>query len=276
MSAVILESQLKEIKKIVKKNIDVNIDHFETNFLSRRIERRMRIMGLKSSSKYVSFLDEDPLESLELNASLSINVTEFFRNREVWDVFQQKIIPKIIKLSNNYEKIRIWSAGCATGNEPYSLAMGLSNALKTKEKQFVIIATDMNPTSIEIAKTGKYESEVLKNIPNSLMSKFLEKIDDDLYKFNDGLKKFIHFQVGDVDSFNINQVDVIVCRNLLIYYSNDAKDLLFKKFHKTLKDGGFLVLGMAERIPSLMEKFFESVELRQKIYQKVSAESIIA
>lgn len=270
MSTVILESQIKEIKKIVKKNIDVNIDNFVTSFLQRRIKVRMLSSDIEQISKYISFLDEDPLEALELNASLSINVTEFFRNQNPWDIFEQKIIPEISKSSNISDVISVWSAGCAVGNEAYSLAMMFSNAFQTKRKKFMITATDINPTSIGIATTGQYEYSLLKNIPNRYLSKFLEKIDDNLYKFNDDLKKNINFQVGDIASYNINQVDVIVCRNLLIYYGDDAKDLLFKKFHKALKYDGFLFLGMAETIPFSMKNFYVPVELGEKIYRKIS------
>lgn len=278
MSIVLLELKIEKIKKIVKKKINVNINRFKTQFLESRIRNRMYSTGKESLSKYVSFLEEDPLEVLELNASLSINVTEFFRNPKVWNLFEEKILPEVLKGSNDYQKIRIWSAGCATGDEPYSLAMMLYNFLETKERQFEIIATDINPTLVGVAKAGKYEAKKLKNIPDSLLSKFVEKIDDDLYKFNDDLKQFINFHVGDIASFNINHpVDVITCRNLLIYYDNDTKDLLFKKFYHTLKNDGFLVLGMAEIIPSSMNKnLFESVGLGQKIYQKIPDEPIMA
>lgn len=270
MTATILECQIIDIKKIVRKKIDVNIDQYASSFLERRVQNRMNMMGIKSYAEYISFLDEDFLESFELNSILSINVTQFFRNQTVWDVFKQKIIPEIISLPSSDQPISIWSAGCAIGNEPYSLAMMFSDMLQTNEKKFKIVANDINPTSIGIAKTGQYESEKLKNIPNSFLSKFLEKIDDDLYKFSDDLKKTINFQVGDVASFNINHVDVILCRNMLIYYADGAKELLFKKFHKTLNDGGFLVLGMAEDVPLSMKKFFKTVDLGMKIYQKVS------
>lgn len=268
MSVVILESHIKEIKQIVKKNASINIDHYVTSFLQRRIKVRMISSEIEQISKYVSFLDEDPLEALELNASLSINVTEFFRNQNPWDVFEQKVIPEISKSSNISDVISIWSAGCAVGNEAYSLAMMLSNALG--KKQFMITATDINPTSIGIAETGQYEYSLLKNISKLYLLKFLEKIDDNLYRFNDDLKKNISFQVGDITSHNINPVDVIVCRNLIIYYGDNAKDLIFKKFHKTLKDDGFLFLGMAETLPFPMKKFFVPVELGSKIYRKIT------
>lgn len=273
---LLAEPKINEIKKIIKKKINLNIDNFKTSFIERMIKKRMYFTGKKSLSEYISFLDEDSLEVLELNASLSINVTEFFRDPKVWNVFEQKILPEVFKRSNDNQKIRIWSAGCATGEEPYSLAMILSNFLKTKEKQFEIIANDINPTSVSIAKAGKYDGEKLKNIPDSLLSKFVEKIDDDLYKLNDDLKKSINFQVGDIVSFNINPVDVIICRNLLIYYSDDVKDLFFKKFYHTLRNDGFLVLGMTEIIPrSIKKNLFESVGLREKIYQKIPDESIM-
>ena len=271
MSDTILESQIKDIKEIVKKKIDVNIDHYATSFLERRILNQMHVAGITSFSKYISHLEEDPLESLELHANLSINVTQFFRNQNVWDVLKQKIIPEIVTQSNSSLPISIWSAGCAVGNEPYSLAMMFSDILQTKEKKFRVIATDINPTSIGIAKTGQYEFEILKNIPTSFLSKFLEKIDDHLYKFNDDIKKTIDFKVGDITSFGIKQVDIIICRNVLIYYHEGAKDLLFKKFYNTLNDGGFLILGMAEVVPSSMKKFFKTVNSDVKIYQKISA-----
>lgn len=269
MSQVILNDQMEEIKKIVKKNTSVNIDYYANSFLQRRIYSRMCITEIESLSKYISFLKDDPLETLEFNASLSINVTEFFRDQKVWDVFEQKVIPEVIKKVDNSEKIHIWSAGCATGNEPYSLAMMLSNALENSTKQFSIVANDMSPTLVAIAKTGKYEYDKLKKISNLLFSKFLEKIDDDLYKINDDIKKSISFQVDTVHSINLNPVDIIVCRNLLIYYGDAAKDLLFKKFYKTLKNDGFLILGMFENIPHCMDKYFKPVDVEKKIYQKI-------
>ena len=268
MDVAISESEIKDIKEAVKENIHVNIDNYVTSFLQRRIQNRMTVTGIKSYSEYISYLKKDSVESLALNANLSINVTQFFRNPEMWDAFKEKVIPEVIKLSNDIRPIHAWSAGCAVGNESYSLAMMFSDAVQTKNKKFRVTATDINPTSIGVAETGQYELEILKNVPKPSFLKFLEKVDDNLYKFRDDLKKTIHFKVGDIASFSISQVDIIMCRNLLIYYDDAAKDLLFKKFYRTLKDDGFLVLGMAEVIPRSMKESFDVVDANVRIYRK--------
>lgn len=276
MSQVILDTHINEIKKIVKENADVNIDDYVTSFLNRRIQSRMCMIGIDSVSKYVSLLKNDFVEALEFNASLSINVTDFFRDQTVWDIFQEKIIPEVIKKSKDSDKIKVWSAGCATGNEPYSLAMMLANALEDVKKEFVITANDMNPTLVAIAETGKYEHQKLMKIPKLFFSKYLEKIDDELFQFKDDLKKSINFQTGKVSSIEIYPVDIIVCRNLLIYYGEESKNDLFNKFYMTLKDYGILILGMFERLPPTMEKFFENINAGQKIYRKIPLEKIEA
>lgn len=268
MSIVITESEVNKIKKIIKKNTIVNIDRYVTSFLQRRILGRMFSTKKKICSEYISFLEKDPIEALEFNASLSINVTEFFRDQKVWEIFQQKVIPDVIKQSNE-SIVRVWSAGCATGNEPYSLAISLYNALESLTKNFIIIANDINETLVGIARTGKYDWDALANISFQDLEKHLEKIGERLFKFNFDLKKSINFHVGDIASFNINQVDIIMCRNVLIYYTDDSKDLLFKKFHSTLKDNGFLILGMFENIPSSMKAHFKSISAPQRIYQKI-------
>jgi len=276
MSQVILDTQINQIKKIVKENTDVNIDDYVTSFLNRRIQSRMCMIGIDSVSKYVSLLKDDFVEALEFNASLSINVTEFFRDQTVWDIFQEKIIPEVIKKSKDSDKIKVWSAGCATGNEPYSLAMMLANALEDVKKEFMITANDMNSTLVAIAETGKYEQQKLMKIPKSLFSKYLEKIDDDLFQFKDELKKSINFQTSKVNAIEIYPVDIIVCRNLLIYYGEEAKNDLFNKFYMTLKDYGILILGMFERLSPTMEKSFEIINAGQKIYRKIPLEKIKA
>lgn len=244
-SQSIPEQELKTIKDEMLNSVGIDLTDFKVPFLTRRINARMMFKNIKSISEYVQLITNDPYEPLALYNSLSINVTECFRDPDVWNTFTTNVLPEIIKQKNG-KTIRIWSAGCATGQEPYSLAMMFNEAVGSTNTKFEIIATDMNKVSINIAMSGKYDLRSLKNIPSNLLPKYVQKIDDELYKIREDLTKSIKFQVADVSSFPIDSVDLIVCRNLLIYYGRDAQELLFKKFHKVLNKDGFVVLGMDE------------------------------
>lgn len=264
------EQEIDSIKKEMLKSSRIDLNNFKLPFLIRRITTRMMARGVRTGSEYFRLLSEDPLEPLSLYKSLSINVTECFRNPEVWEVFSTSIIPKVLKNKNMDSPIRIWSAGCATGEEPYSLAMMLKYAIDSRNIELKIAATDINQASINIAKTGKYELKGLKNMPSHLFSRYVKKLDDDLYQINDDVKKSVNFQYGDILSTHLNSLDIIVCRNLLIYYARDEQELIFKKFYDCLNKNGFVVLGMDETmIGTIGSKLFKVIHPRQRIFEKL-------
>lgn len=269
------EQDLQFIKKEMKESAGIDLDKFKSPFLTRRVTARMLAKGVRAGSEYAQLLAEDPVESLTLYNSLSINVTECFRDPTVWDVFTTEILPKIVSSAKTDVPIRVWSAGCATGQEPYSLAMMIKEAIGSSAIDFKIYATDMNKVSISIAKTGKFDPKSLKNVPNQLLPKYVTKIDDELYQVRNDLIDKIQFTVGDVISQKMESLDLIVCRNLLIYYGRDAQELLFKKFYNSLNDSGVVILGMDESMVGTEGiNFFKPTFPRQRIFTKIPGSTI--
>jgi len=224
---------------------------------------------MRNSSEYVNFLNSKPNEISSLYDSLSINVTKFFRDKQVWQFFMQKVIPNLLEVIKPTDTIRIWSCGCASGEEPYSLAIMFNEALKNTNHKFKILATDINLNSLREARTGVYTNDNLKNLDTRLITKYFKKIENDKYQIIEKIKNLVSFNVGDITTFPATYLDVVFCRNLLIYYGKDAQDLIFKKFYAVLKQNRFLVLGMDETLwgHKLQNSFFP-ISARDRIYQK--------
>jgi len=268
----ISDKDLKEITEFVHKKRGLNLSYFKPAFLSRRIGVRMKMLNMTSSSQYAELLNSDLDEVGTLYDSLSINVTKFYRDKKVWQVFGNKIIPDLLKDSKISEKSRIWSCGCASGEEPYSLAIMFSEALDNPKNKIKIQATDINSHALRNAKKGVYTVDNLKNLDALLITKYFKKIDSTKYQVIDEIKDLVSFNLADITTFPISYLDVIFCRNLLIYYGKEAQDLIFKKFFTVLKPNSYLVLGMDETLwGHKLQNSFLSLHPRDRIYQKKSS-----
>ena len=260
---------LKEITKFIHIKRGLDLSYFKPAFLSRRIGIRMKMLNMTSSTQYAELLNSDLNEVGTLYDSLSINVTKFYRDKQVWQVFGNKIIPNLLKDTKPNEKLRIWSCGCASGEEPYSLAIMFSEAFKDPFNKFKILATDINSEALKHARTGIYTIDNLKNLDALLITKYFKKTNDGKYKIIDKIKDLVTFNHADITTFPISYLDIIFCRNLLIYYGKDAQDLIFKKFHNVLKPNKYLVLGMDETLwGHKLQNSFLSLNPRDRIYQK--------
>jgi chemotaxis protein methyltransferase CheR len=265
----ISDKDLHQIKESVLKNHGMDLSYFKPAFLARRIHVRMKMLNIKSSSEYVNFLNSKPNEIGSLYDSLSINVTKFFRDKQVWQYFMQKAIPNLLKVIKPTDTIRIWSCGCASGEEPYSLAIMFKEALKNTDYKFKILATDINLNSLKEARNGIYNKDNLKNLDPILITRYFKKIENDKFQIIEKIKNLVSFNLGDITTFPATYLDVIFCRNLLIYYGKDAQDLIFKKFYTILKQNRFLVLGMDETLwGHKLQNSFIPISARDRIYQK--------
>ncbi len=268
----ISDKDLKEITEFVHKKRGLNLSYFKQTFLSRRIGVRMKMLNMTSSLQYAKLLNSNLNEVGTLYDSLSINVTKFYRDKKVWQVFENKIIPNLLKDSKISEKSRIWSCGCATGEEPYSLAIMFSEALDNPKNKIKIQATDINSHALQNARKGIYTTDNLKNLDALLITKYFKKIDSTKYQVIDKIKELVSFNNADITTFPISYLDIIFCRNLLIYYGKEAQDLIFKKFYTVLKPNRFLVLGMDETLwGHKLQNSFLSLHPRDRIYQKKSS-----
>lgn len=266
---VVTDQQLEQIGKIMKDKLGKDLKQFKKPFLGRRISARMRSVGVVNGSEYAKLLASDAAEPTLLFKSFSINVTEFYRDLFVWQLISSKVIPEMAKKRTT---LKIWSAGCASGEEPYSIAILLKEALGQRAK-FSVIATDINAEAIIRAKKGQYTTQNIKNLTPDLVSKYFISNGKDSYTVNDSIKELVTFEQGDILSYLVDKADIITCRNVLIYYDKPAQELIFKKFHKSLQADGYLVIGQDETMMGVeSSKLFSCAFARERIYKNTTAE----
>jgi len=268
---------VEKIKDKVHDKTGFDLSYFKPVFLSRRINVRMNVLHITTGSEYANLLQNEPDEINSLYDSLSINVTKFYRNKYIWKTFSSNIIPKLLNSSKINNTIRVWSAGCATGEEPYSIAIMFSEALKNTNYKIKIIATDINFQLLQDAKKGVYSFNTLQNLDPNLIKSYFTKEGKHQYKVNKKIKDLVSFHLGDIVTYPLSYLDVIFCRNLLIYYSKDTQNLILKKFHQVLKENEFLVLGMDESMLGHKIAYsFLPIFPRERIYQKLSSTDVLS
>lgn len=252
--------------ELFKKNIFSLLGIDLSSYKEKQMKRR--INSLVTRNKYNDFLDYfEGLKSDEklLNEFinyLTINVSEFFRNPAQWDVLEKEILPELI--SNN-KKLKIWSSACSTGEEPYTLAMILSRYYDIKD--ITILATDIDVEAIEKAKIGIYNEKSLQNVPKDLKDRFFKR-ENNYFKISQSIKNCIKFNRIDLlqDEFPKN-CHLILCRNVLIYFTEEAKVKIYKKFHDSLSNDGVLFVGSTEQI--IMPERYKLRSTKTFFYEKI-------
>ena len=258
-------------KKVVAKGL--NCTGYKDDFLKRRFDGRMNVRGISSYAEYAHLLDKNPTECKELLDALTINVSEFFRDPTVWKTFQTTIMPMIIreKMQAFQRELRIWSAGCADGEEPYTIAISVIDALSYNLKAFriEIVATDIDPQSLNRARAGIYSPARLRLAKHSVLQRFFRPLDGGNLRISDEVKKLVTFQSHDLFALPpLSPFDVISCRNVMIYFSRELQQTLFRNFYQALSTGGYLILGKVESPVGECGTLFKCVDMRERIYQK--------
>ena len=235
----------------------IDLNAYKEKQMKRRIDSLIAKNGFKGYSDYVYAIKTDGKLFEEFVNYLTINVSEFWRNPEQWEVLEKYVIPELIKVSGN--RLKIWSAACSTGDEPYSLVMLLSKFVPMSDIK--IIATDIDKQVIEKAMAGLYSEKSLIGLPKDLKDKYFTKVGLSNYKISDEVKKCVTFKQHNLlkDSYPQN-FDLIVCRNVLIYFTDEAKLEIYKKFNKSLRTGGYLFIGSTEQIINYKEINFASAK----------------
>ena len=230
-------------KKHINELIDIDLNYYKEKQMKRRITSLLKRNNFIDFDDYYIGLKSDKRLLNEFINYLTINVSEFYRNPSQWTTLEQDILPNMIRNSSRVPKI--WSSACSTGEEPYSMVMLLSRFYDLKEIK--ILATDIDDEAISKAKLGIYSEKSLENLPNDFKAKYFEPIERS-YKIVDEIKKCVEFKNIDLlkDSFPMNN-DLIICRNVMIYFTEDAKQLLYKKFYDSLGKDGILFVGSTEQ-----------------------------
>jgi chemotaxis protein methyltransferase CheR len=258
-----------ELKKWISRNLIFDTGKYNDSYLKRRLISRMFAHRIEFFGCYYLYLKKHPEEIDILHKHLTVNVTNFFRNPEMFEAIKKDIFPIIFSKNNNF--VKIWSAGCSSGEETYSLAI-IAKDYITQNKLSVnleILGTDIDKPSLDIAKKGIYKKEQLSSTTKAILTKYFSK-EGDNYKINEDIKKMVIFKRHDLffDRYMIGYYDLILCRNVVIYFTKDAKEKLYEKFYKALKKEGYLILGKSEIITGSSRTIFKVVNANQRIYQK--------
>lgn len=223
----------------------INLDSYKERQMKRRIDA---LIAKHKFSSYISFVDalkKDTVLFDEFINYLTINVSEFYRNPEQWNLLENEILPYLFqKFGNN---LKIWSAACSTGDEPYSLVMLLSKFIPLS--RIKVLATDIDAQVLEKARLGLYNVKSLKGLPEEFVKKYFKEVNEKTYQISDSIKACVEFKQHNLllDAYPSN-CDLIVCRNVLIYFTEEAKDNIYKNFNLALKKDAILFVGSTEQI----------------------------
>src|SRR5437762_2472333 len=237
--------------------------------LRRRIERRMADRGCRSAAEYLALIEDDPGELQALLASLLIKVTGFFRDQQTWDLLSRKVIPQMLSEKRTGEEIRVWCAGCATGEEAFSVAILLATAMGPafQNQEVKIFGTDADEKSVGFARRGVYSREQVKSLPADLLKTwFVEEPTG--WSVRKDIRRSVVFGVNNlVSDAPISRLDLLLCRNVFIYLDTSLQKRVLSRFHYALRPHGILVLGKSELIP-FAGNVFEPVDLARRVYRK--------
>ncbi|MDA8235855.1 MAG: protein-glutamate O-methyltransferase CheR [Clostridia bacterium] len=256
-----VDAYLDFIEKINRK-IGLDLSQYKRPQMERRITSLMKSCDCHNFNEYFVLLEKDKNQLNRFINHLTINVSEFYRNPAQWQVLQEKILPELLSKSPN---LKIWSAGCSTGDEPYTVAMILSEIAPRGNHQ--IIAADLDQEVLRKAQEGIYHIKSVAGLPPQYVNKYFTR-DGDAVQIVDTLKKMIKFKAHNLlkDPFESN-VDLLICRNVVIYFTEEAKTALYRKFHQALKPHGILFIGSTEQIFQPQEIGFKSAAMF--FYQKI-------
>jgi two-component system CheB/CheR fusion protein len=255
----------------IKHNRGFDFTGYKRPSLMRRISKRMQLMGLDHFASYQDYLEVHPEEFTLLFNTILINVTYFFRDSPAWDYLAAHIIPQILTGKKPGEPIRVWSAGCASGEEAYSIAILLAEALGTEEftQRVKIYATDVDEEALAQARQAIYPDRAIEEVPEAFRLKYFEPVTSG-YVFRNDLRRSIIFGRHDLgQDAPISRLDLLVCRNTLMYFNAEAQGRILARFRFGLNPTGFLFLGKAEMLLTHTHLFIP-VDIKYRIFTKVS------
>jgi two-component system, chemotaxis family, CheB/CheR fusion protein len=237
--------------------------------LMRRFDKRLQAVGSINYDEYKDYLETHPEEYSELFNTILINVTGFFRDKEAWDLLAEEVIPTVLDAAGEKRPLRVWSAGCATGEEPYTVAMLLSEALGDEgfRSRAKIYATDVDDNALTQARDALFTPKQLESVPEELREKYFSQVDHS-YQFRAHVRRAVIFGRNDLlQDPPISRVDLLICRNTLMYLAPPAQERILANFYFGLQPGGFLMVGKAEALQS-RTRLFQAHDLKRRVFVK--------
>lgn len=274
-----MDSRLKRIVDELKAARGIDLAGYRESTLQRRVAARMAKIGQTDACAYLERLRESPDECDRLIETITISVSSFFRDPMMYEVLAHDVLPEIIerKRAGGSKEIRVWSAGCAAGEEPYTLAILLDQALEPRKSDWtcLVFATDLDNAALDRARAGVYDRERLKHTKLGVLDTYFAPSGDG-YELRPLVRKMVQFSWGDLVSSKhaipagsvFGSFDLVLCRNVLIYFIAAVQAAAFDQLDRSLGPGGYLVLGDSETLGGELEGKLQVVDRRNRIYRK--------
>ncbi len=269
MSATNVDHGLQAILDHLKRGRGFDFTGYKLPSLTRRIGRRMQDLRIQSFAEYLDYLQVHPGEFTALFNTILINVTEFFRNPAIWGYLARQVIPQIIAAVEQERPIRVWSAGCASGEEPYTLAIALAEALGLPafRERVRIYATDVDEEALATARQATYSTAQIEAVPPALHSRYFTPADGN-HRIHTDLRQAVIFGRHDlVHDAPISRIDLLLCRNTLMYFNADTQERVLTRLHFSLDSSGFLVVGKAELLLTAAN-MFTPIDLKHRVFKR--------
>lgn len=263
--------QLNQILALLRARTKFDFRYYRKNMLDRRVRRRMGLSQFNTLAEYLAFLRDHPDELKQLARDLLISVTSFFRDPAAWQVLQQEVIAPLVSGKEPDAPILVWSVGCATGEEPYSVGMLILEQLAALQKECPvrIFATDADEDALEVARAAKYPENISADVSRERLQRFFMRVSDSSFQVSKQLRETVTFArqnlIGDPP---FSKLDLVVCRNLLIYLEPEAQKRILQLLHFALNDTGVLYLGPSETIGRNAD-LFEPISAKWRIYRRI-------
>ena len=263
-------TELYPLLDYIKRSRGFDFGGYKVSTLGRRINKRMHLLNIDSHNDYIDYLEVHPEELNQLINIILINVTGFFRDEAPWEYLKVEILPRILTAKRPDETIRVWSTGCSSGEEPYSISMLLAGALGEEQyrERVKIYATDVDEDALNKARAASYTEKEMEGVPEDLRNKYFIQLNGS-YLFNKELRRNVIFGRNDlIQDAPISRVDLLICRNTLMYFNAEAQAKILAHFHFALNDDGYLFLGKAEML--LTHTYtFSPINLKLRFFNKI-------
>ena len=264
------EVNLEALLDFVKRNRGFDFTGYKRSSLERRIRKRMEEIGCTTYADYLDHLEVHQEEFAFLFNTILINVTAFFRDAATWDYLRSEVVPGLVAARPAGAPIRVWCAGCASGEEAYTIAMVLADVLgeAAYRDRVKIYATDVDEEALQSARLASYPARSVENVPREALDRYFERYDS-RYVFRQDLRRTVIFGRNDlVQDAPISRIDLLVCRNTLMYFNAETQGQILRRFHFGLDDGGVLILGKSEMLITHAD-LFQPVDLKRRVFRKV-------
>ncbi len=273
VGADFLDADFQEISELLLSRRAFDLGSYKDRCIKRRIASRVRARGFNGSTPYVEFLRSDDDELDALLAILTIHVSHFFRNPSTFLVLEEKVLPKLLeqKRREQASELRIWSVGCSSGEEPYSVALLLQEQSLSRIDTS-ILATDVSRQILAQARTGEYDAQRLAEVPKPVRQKYFTQFDGWRFRLDEKIREQVQFEQQNIlAEVDYPQADLILCRNVMIYFSREEQAKILTRFARALGPNGFLVLGRAETMVGDVRHLYRSEYPVERIYRCIAS-----